>query len=215
MSTQTEHGRKQSSERLVILALAFIVPIVAVILLVKSLSSGATDPQAMTQEAIATRIAPVAQYNTGAPAPVIAGSENREPYTGEQLYKKLCMSCHDAGLLNAPKIGDSAAWAPRLALGEADVFHKAINGFNAMPARGGDASLSDLEVKRAVVYMANKSGGSFAEPKEGDAAAAPAAAPAPSAEAATTAPAPTLEQVPIPLNQQPATDSTASPSVTQ
>lgn len=191
MSTQTEHGKK-SSERLVILALVFIVPILAIILLVKQLSPGATDPQAMTEEAIASRIAPVAQYNTGAPAPVIAGTEKREPYTGEQLYNKLCMSCHSTGLLDSPKLGDNAAWGPRIAAGEADVYNKAINGFNAMPARGGDATLSDLEVKRAVVFMVNQSGGNFAEPTDGDAApAADAPAAAPAAEAA---PATTTEQ---------------------
>ncbi|MDO5679728.1 MAG: c-type cytochrome [Pelistega sp.] len=177
MSTQTEQG-KNSSERLVILALLFLVPIIAIILLVKSFSSGSTDPQAMTEEAIAARIAPVAQYNTGAPAPVLASDANREPFTGEQVYNKLCMSCHDAGLLDAPKLGDNAAWGPRLAAGEADVYHKALNGFNAMPARGGDATLSDLEVKRAVVFMVNKSGGNFAEPTDGDAAPAAEATPA-------------------------------------
>ena len=177
MSTQTEQGKK-SSERLVILALVFLVPIIAIILLIKSFSSGATDPQAMTEEAISARIAPVAQYNTGAPAPVLVSDANREPLTGEQVYNKLCMSCHDSGLLDAPKIGDNAAWAPRLAQGEADVYNKALNGFNAMPARGGDATLSDLEVKRAVAFMVNKSGGNFAEPTDGD------AAPAASAEAA-------------------------------
>ncbi len=182
MSTQTEQGKK-SSERLVILALVFLVPIIAIILLIKSFSSGATDPQAMTEEAISARIAPVAQYNTGAPAPVLVSDANREPLTGEQVYNKLCMSCHDSGLLDAPKIGDNAAWAPRLAQGEADVYNKALNGFNAMPARGGDATLSDLEVKRAVAFMVNKSGGNFAEPTDGDAAPAEAA-PAASAEAA-------------------------------
>ena len=190
MSTQTEQG-KNSSERLVILALLFIVPIIAIILLVKSFSSGDTDPQAMTEEAIAARIAPVAQYNTGAPAPVMASDANREPFTGEQVYNKLCMSCHDAGLLDAPKLGDNAAWAPRLAAGEADVYHKALNGFNAMPARGGDATLSDLEVKRAVVFMVNKSGGNYAEPTDGEAAPAKEAEPAkeaaPAAEATPAA----------------------------
>ena len=190
MSTQTEQG-KNSSERLVILALLFLVPIIAIILLVKSFSSGATDPQAMTEEAIAARIAPVAQYNTGAPAPVLASDANREPFTGEQVYNKLCMSCHDAGLLDAPKLGDNAAWGPRLAAGEADVYHKALNGFNAMPARGGDATLSDLEVKRAVVFMVNKSGGNYAEPTDGEAAPAKEAEPAkeaaPAAEATPAA----------------------------
>jgi cytochrome c5 len=70
---------------------------------------------------------------------------------------------------NAPKIGDKASWAPRLKQGLNGMVGVAIKGKGAMPPRGGDASLTDEEVTRAVVFMANQSGASFKEP------AAPAA----------------------------------------
>ncbi len=70
---------------------------------------------------------------------------------GDQLYKAVCATCHDAGLVGAPKIG-TADWAPRIAKGKDTLYNHAINGFNAMPARGG-ADISDDEVKNAVDYI--------------------------------------------------------------
>jgi cytochrome c5 len=72
-------------------------------------------------------------------------------------------------VLGAPKIGDKASWAPHIKMGLEHLTHNAIAGIKQMPPRGGDASLSDLEIARAIVYMANQSGASFKEP-----AAAPA-----------------------------------------
>lgn len=188
----------KSGQVLTKLVVALLVPVFAVIALVKSFSSPAVDPAALTEEAIDNRIAPVAQYNTGAPALALGGAEkSAEPLTGEQVYQKLCMSCHEAGLAGAPKKGDSAAWAPRIAKGEETLFKHALEGFNAMPAKGGNPDLSDLEVERAVVFMANASGGKLAEPAaEGGAApaeqkAAPAAEEKPAAPAAEEKPAAT------------------------
>lgn len=164
----------KSGQVLTKLVVALLVPVFAVIALVKSFSTPAADPASLTEEAIDNRIAPVAQYNTGAPALVLGGGEkSSEPLTGEQVYQKLCMSCHEAGLAGAPKKGDNAAWAPRIAQGESTLFKHALEGFNAMPAKGGNPDLSDLEVERAVVFMANASGGKLAEPAaEGGAAPA-------------------------------------------
>lgn len=186
----------KSSQTLTKLAVALLVPVVAIIALVKSFSSSGSDPALLTAEAIENRIAPVAQYNTGAPA-IVLDNGKKEPLSGEQVYKNICMSCHDAGLAGAPKKGDNGAWAPRIAQGEATVLKHALEGFNGMPARGGNPNLSDLEVHRAVVFMVNASGGKFAEPAaEGeakkDAAPAEAASVAPvAAPAQTAAPAET------------------------
>src|SRR5690606_13847066 len=116
--------------------------------------------------------------------------------TGQQVYESTCVACHGAGVAGAPKLGDNAAWAPFIKAGYEDMVNKAIHGVGAMPPKGGNPSLSDFEVARAVVYIANKSGASFEEPKEpaeegksGD-AAKPAAATAASAPAAATAAAP-------------------------
>lgn len=75
----------------------------------------------------------------------------------EAAYKATCMSCHGAGVLGAPKVGDKTAWKPRLAKGKATVYTNAINGFKMMPPRGGNPALKDDEVKAVVDFMVAKS----------------------------------------------------------
>ncbi len=77
-----------------------------------------------------------------------AGSVN-----GETVYKGLCFGCHDQGVMQSPKLGDKAAWEPRIATGKDALYASALNGKNAMPAKGGNPKLSDEEVKAAVDYM--------------------------------------------------------------
>ncbi|MFA9485484.1 MULTISPECIES: cytochrome c5 family protein [unclassified Moraxella] len=86
---------------------------------------------------------------------VLAPAVEGEARPGDMLYKAICATCHDAGLLGAPKTGTSD-WASRIAKGTATLYDHAINGFNAMPARGG-ADISDDEVKNAVDYIISQS----------------------------------------------------------
>jgi cytochrome c5 len=86
------------------------------------------------------------------------------PKTGEQAYQAQCAACHAAGALGSPKFGDKAAWAPRIGAGLAALTNSALKGKNSMPPQAGGA-LSDLEVSRAVAYMANAGGAKFDEPK--------------------------------------------------
>ncbi len=72
---------------------------------------------------------------------------------GEKIYKGLCMSCHDAGIAGSPKLGDKAAWEPRIATGVDTLYKTSLEGKGAMPAKGGNPALSDDEVKAAVDYM--------------------------------------------------------------
>ena len=109
-------------------------------------------------EAVNSRIAPVAKVEMASSS--TAASVDR---SGEQLYKITCFACHDAGVANAPKFGDKAAWAPRLALGLDGLLKSAIAGKNAMPPRAG-SDANDTELARAIVYMANKAGGKLTEP---------------------------------------------------
>src|SRR5690606_30313681 len=112
--------------------------------------------------------------------------------TGQQVYESTCVACHGAGVAGAPKLGDNAAWAPFIKAGYEDMVNKALHGVGAMPPKGGNPSLSDFEVERAVVYIANQSGASFDEPKEpaADESVADAKpAEAKPAEAAAAAPA--------------------------
>jgi cytochrome c5 len=110
-------------------------------------------------EAANSRIAPVARVEMAA-ASAGAAAGNR---SGEQIYKAACTACHEAGVANAPKLGDKAAWAPRLALGLDGLLKSALAGKNAMPPKGG-SDATDIELARTIVYMANKSGGSLKEP---------------------------------------------------
>ena len=147
---------KTPQQLIVVILLSFLVPIVGIILLVQLvMSHPAADPNAMTDEAIAKRLQPVGRVELGA----AAGSR-----TGEQVYKAVCTNCHQTGVAGAPKIGDKAAWAPHIKEGLNEMVADAIKGVRAMPPRGGDPSLADEEVARAVVYMANQSGARFKQP---------------------------------------------------
>ena len=72
---------------------------------------------------------------------------------GKQVFNSTCTACHSTGVAGAPKLGDKAAWAPRLKQGEDALLHSALQGKNAMPPKGGNASLSDAQVRAAVEYM--------------------------------------------------------------
>ena len=97
----------------------------------------------------------------------------RVEQSGEQVYTAVCAACHTPGALGAPKLNAKGDWASRLGQGFDTLTKHAIEGIRAMPARGGNPDLSDIEVARAVAYMANSAGASFKEPA---AEAAPAAA---------------------------------------
>ena len=111
-------------------------------------------------EAVIARIHPVARVEMAA-KPAGAGAAK----SGEEIVKTTCAVCHQAGVAGAPKIGDKAAWAPRLAQGLDGLVKSATAGKNAMPPKGG-AELSAGELTRAIVFMTNKSGASFKEPAE-------------------------------------------------
>ncbi len=100
---------------------------------------------------------PAAEKTEPAKAAVSAASGQ----TGEQVFKATCSMCHAAGLMGAPKFGDKAAWAPRIAQGYDTLVQHALHGVRMMPAKGGNASLSDEEVGRAVAYMADDAGADF------------------------------------------------------
>ena len=86
-------------------------------------------------------------------------AESSEIISGEQIVKANCALCHTAGLMGAPKIGDIAQWAPRIETGKDTLVRNAINGIRTMPAKGGNAALTDKEMEAAVIHMVNLSGG--------------------------------------------------------
>ena len=84
--------------------------------------------------------------------------------SGEATYKQVCASCHGAGVLNAPKFGDKAKWAPLIAEGQVTLTAHAYFGVRSMPPKGGNPNLSIEGFADALVYMANNSGGKWTSP---------------------------------------------------
>jgi cytochrome c5 len=166
---------KTPQQLVMVIALAFIVPVIGIILLTRFVVTGfQPDATAFEPDAVARRIQPVARVEFGE-----AATGPRVAKSGEEVYKAVCSACHATGVAGAWKFGDKAAWAPHLKEGLEALAKNAINGIRAMPPRGGNPDLTDLEVTRAVVYMGNAAGASFKEP-----AAPPAAAEKPAAAAA-------------------------------
>lgn len=208
MSNEQEHIEEHSSpiktpkQLVVTIVLSFVIPIAIIILLVNMVVTGTkvgAGSDTLTEEAVTKRIAPVAGFA------LVDANAPKVFKTGEQVFAAVCTACHTAGIAGAPKMGDNAAWAPFIKSGYDTMLNVALHGKGGMPAKGGNPTLSDYEVARAVVYMANKSGASLPEPaapaEDGakkEAAAAPAAAPAPAAAAPAAAAPAAAAQAPAP-----------------
>ncbi len=161
----------------VVVVLAFAVPIVVIILLSQYIT-GTPKGAGEGDSAVLNRIKPVGDVLLALPgAP-------KGQMSGEQVYNQVCKTCHESGLAGAPKTGDKAAWAKVIAQGLAPTVDHAVKGIRAMPAKGGNPDFENVEVERAVVFMANKSGGNWKEPP-----APVPASPAPTVTAAAPAPA--------------------------
>ena len=180
---------KAQGSALFTLVSGIVIVIAVIYFLIKLAGSGSFGDVAETTEAATqTRIQPVGQLKMGDGIPV---GERQ----GDQIFNKICIQCHAADSIvpNAPKFENKGDWAPRIAQGFDTLFQHALNGFNAMPAKGGAADLTDQELKRVITYMANKAGGTFPDPDAAapaDAAASGEAASAPAAEGADPADAP-------------------------
>lgn len=160
-----EHGALVNTPKqlIVVSVLALVIP-VAIALLGSQLLSGSkhidpTEPKKLVQQ----RIKPVGTLVTldaaPAPAPAVASLVAvvaTKAKSGEEVYNAACVACHGAGIAGAPKTGDKALWGPRIAQGVNVLYEHAIKGFKGMPAKGGQAALSDEEVKAGVDYQVAK-----------------------------------------------------------
>ena len=166
MAEHDEHSSfiKTPQQLITIVILAFVVPIIGIVMTVQLVvNKPHADPAALSPEAVSARIQPVGKVEFGA-----AGSGAAK--SGEEIVKEVCSACHQAGVANAPKIGDKAAWAPRLKLGVDGLLQSVIKGKGAMAPRAG-TSLTDPELAGAIVFMANQAGGNLKEPAVKPAAA--------------------------------------------
>lgn len=183
----------------------FLVIVIGIILLVifatsDRLTGAGTTSQ--SPDAVAQRIRPLAERAftlVDANAPKIL-------QTGSAVYTLVCAACHDSGAAGAPRTGDATSWNARLGQGYETLLKHAIEGIRAMPPKGGNPDLDDLEVARALVFMTNKSGASFKEPS------APVAPTAPAAAAASEAPSAMPAVATAATDPAPATPTTAQAS---
>lgn len=178
MSDHDEHSSviKTPKQLIVVILAAFIVPITVIALLTQfvtgGISVGKNDP-AMSDEAVAKRLKPVGELvlagspqaataTVAASAPAAAPMAAAPAATGgankaKSIYDASCAACHGTGVAGAPKLGDKQAWAPRIKAGNATLYNSALKGKNAMPAKGGNTSLADADVKAVVDYMVGQS----------------------------------------------------------
>ena len=180
--SQTDHDSEHQSpiktpkQLITVILLAFLVPIIGILLIASYITNQRSIDQespAMSPDSIAKRLKPVGDLA------LIDASAPKILKTGEEVVKGACFACHGTGAAGAPKIGDAAAWAPHIKSGLKRLIELATKGNKAMPPRGGNPDLSDLEIERAIVFMANQSGAKFKEP-----AVPVPAAPAKTAQAA-------------------------------
>ena len=118
------------------------------------------EPDPAAAALIEERIQPLGQVVTDASQllALTAPAAARAPMSAEEIVTRVCGVCHGTGVLSAPKIGDKAEWSKRMAAGMSTLMASSLNGKNQMPARGGDPSLTDAEVKAAVELMLKQSG---------------------------------------------------------
>ncbi|RUO34114.1 c-type cytochrome [Aliidiomarina soli] len=118
-----------------------------------AIAGGVAVAQDMSEDSIAERIKPAGQVRMAGESSAAQSGGSSEPRSGEQVYNQACAACHAGGVLGAPKKGDAGDWEERIAKGMDVLLDHSINGFNAMPPRGGCGACSDDEIEAAVEHM--------------------------------------------------------------
>ena len=168
----SKHDQHFANNFSVVIGVLIVVTLL-LIALARSIGTPAEEEKAaaddITKAQVTARTAPFAQVavagadNTALAIPSASGAAPTAmalPANGEATYKAICSVCHAAGSAGAPKVGDRAAWAPRIAQGKATLYTHALNGFQGkagvMPAKGARADLPDALVKETVDYMVTR-----------------------------------------------------------
>ncbi|MDN5835773.1 MAG: c-type cytochrome [Nitrosospira sp.] len=164
---------KTPKQVITVLLAAFAFPVAIIMLLAQYVTGDpSVDPNnpKFSDEAVAKRLKPVGRLvlagdspqadekmagtsqaaATAPPAPV-AAADGADKI--KSIYTTSCAACHTTGAAGAPKLGDKSTWAPRIKSGTDTLYNSALKGKNAMPPKGGNASLSDADVKAVVDYM--------------------------------------------------------------
>jgi cytochrome c5 len=173
MSNKDSKYKNSTFWQLILVIPGSILAFTLIISLIAKTSGGAAPVTAATVDTAAVA---AVEENIKPIAVVEVASADAGPHvdkSGEEVVQAVCAMCHASGLMNSPKIGDNAQWAPRIAQGYDMLVSHAVNGIRTMPPKGGNPALTEGEVANAVVFMANSSGANFTAPapKAADAAA--------------------------------------------
>jgi cytochrome c551/c552 len=174
---------KTHKQLIIAVVLGFAIPIALIVSLSQLVTDMKPPGNAEAQNQLLSRIKPFGEVT------IADASSPKGNLTGEQVFQSTCKTCHEPGIAGAPKVGDKPQWAASIKKGYETLVQHAIDGIQesgkVMPPKGGNPDLTDVEVQRAMVYMANRSGANFKEP----AAPSAMATPSPAAMTASAAPA--------------------------
>ncbi len=140
---------EQHSSKGIMIATIVVAIVLTAVVVPFSMKAEKSAADSSSADQADTRIQPVARFELAKAAPAAATG----PKDGATVFNSVCGACHNTGVAGAPKAGDKAAWAPRIAQGNDTLYKNAIVGKNAMPPKGGAADLSDDEIKRAVDHV--------------------------------------------------------------
>ena len=146
----TPKSSGNSSRTIMLVTIAVAILLIVIIWPLSMIGKG--DTAAGSADEAELRILPVARVEMQK----VAAKSDGKPRSAEAIYASICKACHETGVAGAPKTGDKAAWAPRIATGAAALLGSVTNGKNAMPPRAGDPSLTDDELKAAVDYLVGR-----------------------------------------------------------
>jgi cytochrome c5 len=135
-----------------------LVATVGILVLLTQIVTDQPKPAKDDDAAVLARLKPVGELL------IASAAGPKGQLTGEQVFNQTCKTCHEAGLAGSPKFGDRKAWAKVITEGQKAAVDHAINGIRAMPPKGGNPDFENVEVERAVVYMANQAGAKWSAP---------------------------------------------------
>ena len=141
-------AEKHSSKGIMVATIVVAIVLTAVVVPF-SMKGEKSAADANSSDQADSRIQPVAKFELAKAAPAAAAG----PKDGATIYNSVCGACHGTGVAGAPKAGDKAAWAPRIAQGNDALYKSVIGSKGAMPPKGGAADLSDDEIKGAVNHL--------------------------------------------------------------
>ncbi len=150
----TESHKKLPKLFWIQIALVVIVGILFIFAPSPPKESSAEADESLESQSVADNLKPVGKVAIHS----ASTDDAKKSRSGEEIFNGICGTCHKTGIANAPKLGDKAAWEPRVANGLKGLMETASKGKGAMPARGGDPSITDAELKNVIVYMTGKAG---------------------------------------------------------